>query len=65
MKKFQIVFELFTCTDDDTRCKLYKGKNDYINANYVTVSVTREHVTTANEEIKLSQLRWLAKQPFL
>ena len=54
MKKFQIVFELFTCTDDDTRCKLYKGKNDYINANYVTVSVTREHVTTANEEIKLS-----------
>lgn len=65
MKKFQIVFELFTCTDDDTRCKLYKGKNDYINANYVTVSVTREHVTTANEEIKLSQLCWLAKQPFL
>lgn len=29
--------------DDDTRVKLYKGKNDYVNANYVTVS---EHVTS-------------------
>lgn len=24
---------------DDTRCKLYKGKNDYINANYVTMEI--------------------------
>ena len=24
--------------DDDTRVKLVKGKNDYVNANYVTVS---------------------------
>ena len=25
--------------DDDTRVMLVKGKNDYVNANYVTVSL--------------------------
>lgn len=41
-EKFErnIINTLFIFTDDDSRVKLYKGKNDYINANYVTVSNT-------------------------
>lgn len=29
---------------DDTRCKLYKGKNDYINANYVTMEIPARRI---------------------
>ena len=29
---------LFVSADDDTRVTLYKGKSDYVNANYVSVS---------------------------
>lgn len=39
MKK-EYINTLFFFTDDDSRVKLYKGKNDYINANYVSVSNT-------------------------
>ena len=39
---FNYIFYDFTLlpvfSDDDTRVKLIKGKNDYVNANYVTVS---------------------------
>lgn len=47
------MFEFFICIDDDMWCKFYKGKNDYINVNYVMVSVICEYVIIVNEEIKL------------
>ena len=37
-EKKEYIITLFLFTDDDSRVKLYKGNNDYINANYVTVS---------------------------
>ena len=35
---FTTLLSLPVFSDDDTRVKLIKGKNDYVNANYVTVS---------------------------
>ena len=35
-----------TFADDDTRVKLIQGKNDFVNANYVTVSFCHLEVTS-------------------
>jgi len=35
---FTTLLSLPVFSDDDTRVKLIKGKNDYVNANYVKVS---------------------------
>jgi hypothetical protein len=44
----QILYELyFIYLDDDTRVRLTRGSNDYINANYVQIpSVNRQYILT-------------------
>lgn len=38
VEKKEFIIILFLFIDDDLCVKLYKGKNDYINVNYVSVS---------------------------
>ena len=53
--------------DDDSRVKLVKGKNDYVNANYVTVSfklIISEMVTCLYESMKRRPVYGLAHPEF-